>query len=104
MKHANELKLHEVAKAHSQTITIRTYENGCSQDKERKATKAEQAILCGIIFGSLLSINSGSDLDSIKSNAEYIGNQLLPGTSIKHMNGYHSIYMAIDNCIAEIDK
>ena len=101
MKSEAELKLYsdEV----SETIVYRSFQNGNSYDTERAATKLETAILTAVIFGALLSIRNGSDIQCAADTAEFIGKNLLPS-----MNGYDSIYLKIkkysDENIVSVEK
>ena len=87
-----EQELKEYAQEQSKTIVIRTYENGNSKDEKRKATKSESKIIKSIIFGGLLAINSGANVQSVADTGEYIGNLQIP-----EMNSYDTIYNPIKN-------
>jgi len=74
----------------SQTIVIRTYQDGNSSDTRRKSTKKEVAILTPIIYGGLLAVRSGYPIRDVASTCEYIGAIQLPMT-----NCYDSIFRPI---------
>ena len=90
MKKFTEQELKEYAQEQSKTIVIRTYTNGNSKDEKRKATKPERKIIESIIFGGLLAINSGANVQSVADASEYIGNLQIP-----EMNSYDTIYNPI---------
>ena len=85
-----EQELKEYAKLLSNTIVIRSYEDGSSKDERRKTTKPEKKIIESIIFGGLLAIRNGVDIQSTKDTCEYIGKLQIP-----EMNGYDSVYIPI---------
>lgn len=85
-----EQELKEYATQAAETIVIRTYNNGNSEDTKRNTTKLEKRIIFAIIYGALLAINNGADKQSAKDTAEYIGDLQIP-----EMNGYDTIYNKI---------
>lgn len=90
----------EYAESVSNTITIRTYNNGSSDDTTRKSTKKEKGILTNIIFGALLSIRWHKlDKNAVKTasdTAEFTVNLMMP-----NINGYDSVYRKIVNFVAQ---
>ena len=85
-----EQELKEYAKEQSKTIVIRTYTNGSSKDERREATKPERKIIESIIYGGLLAINSGANVQSVADAGEYIAKLQIP-----EMNSYDTIYNPI---------
>lgn len=51
-----EQEARKYAESVSNTITIRTYNNGSSDDTIRKSTKKEKEILTNIIFGDFVAM------------------------------------------------
>jgi hypothetical protein len=90
MKHYTETELKAYADQVSNSIVIRTYENGHSNDERRITTRPEKQIIFSVVYGALLSINNGANIQSAKDCAEFIGDQLIPS-----MNGYDTIYCPI---------
>lgn len=91
MLNFTEKELKEYAEKQAKTIVIRRYESGNSYDDKRTTTEPEERIIQSIIYGALLAINSGSDKQSAKNTAEYIGDLQIPT-----MNGYDTIYNRIE--------
>lgn len=92
MKNNTESEIREYVKQNSKTIVIRSYsESGCSIDTVKKSTKKESAIIEAVLFGALVAINNGSDIQSCKDTAEYTGDVLLP-----NVNGYDTFYRRIE--------
>ena len=91
-----EQELREYAEKQAETIVIRTYDEGNSNDVRRASTEAEKRILSSIIYGGLLAIRSGADEKSVADACEYIGNiQMRNVVTVGEMNGYDSIYRPI---------
>lgn len=82
----------EMAKAISQKITIRTYDETGSHDNTRKTTKRERQILENIVYAAFVSYAHRSDgnIDSILDMAEFTLMQFIPD-----VNTYDSIYIPI---------
>lgn len=89
-----EAELKEIAEAMSETIMIRTYENGNSNDTRRKTTKPEKAIIYKIAYGALLALNHG-----IVDSAEYTIDLFIP-----ECNGYDTIYIPLKKALASWTK
>lgn len=89
-KDFTEKELQIYADDKAKTIVIRSYENGNSKDERRSTTEPERKIISDIIFGGLLAIKSGADIQSVKDACEYIGKLQIP-----EMNGYDTIYIPI---------
>ena len=89
-----EQEAKEYAESVSKTITIRTYDNGSSNDTTRKSTKKEKEILTNIIYGALLTIKNhnlgGIAIQAAKDTAEFTADLMIPG-----INGYLSVYNKI---------
>lgn len=94
-----EQEAKEYAKNVSNTITIRTYDNGSSDDIKRKSTKKERKILTNIIYGALLAIKNhnlgGIAVQAAKDTAEFTADLMLP-----YINGYLSVYNKIGDFVA----
>ena len=90
------------AESVSQSIVIRSYNDGNSNDERRKATKKEREVIKAVVSGALHSIRyKGLNKDGKKpefdklvqdaaDTAEFIGDQLL--TSV---NGYDTFYRPV---------
>lgn len=85
--------IEEYVDCESETITIRTYENGSSRDIVRNSTPEEKKILQGILIGALEAVEVGRDKQAVMDAAEYIGINLL-----SQANTYNSIYNKILFC------
>ena len=101
-----EAELKEIAEAMSETIMIRTYENGNSNDTRRKTTKPEKAIIYKIAYGALLALNHGEEVrssrmaeQSIVDSAEYTIDLFIP-----ECNGYDTIYIPLKKALASWKK
>ena len=83
----DELKAY--AEIVSNTICIRSYENGCSEDIKKKATKKQKETIYNIVYGALCALNfdRSAKHDSILNTAEFTVNQFLPDC-----NGYITVY------------
>lgn len=95
-----EQEAKEYAESVSNTITIRTYDNGSSDDTTRKSTKKEKEILTNIICGALFTIRV-HNLNSIavqaaKDTAEFTADLMLP-----YINGYDSVYNKIGDFVEQ---
>lgn len=94
-----EQEAKEYAESVSNTITIRTYDKGSSDDTTRKSTKKEKEILTNIIFGALLAIKNhkldGIAVQAAKDTAEFTADLMIP-----HINGYLSVYNKIGKFVA----
>lgn len=92
IRYVKERDLKSFAREAAETIVIRTYTNGNSDDTERKTSEIEQIIISNLIFAGLLAIKNGGDVQTAKDACEYAGKLFLPD-----MNGYDSIYLKIDS-------
>jgi hypothetical protein len=91
-----EQELKAYAEMKAETIVIRTYKNGNSDDERRDSTPEEKKIIESVIYGGLLAIRSGVDKQSVKHACEYIGNIFMKDIVTEgEMNGYDSIYNPI---------
>lgn len=94
-----EQEAKEYAESVSDTLTIRTYDNGSSNDTTRKSTKKEKEILTNIIFGALLAIKNhhlgGIAVQAAKDTAEFTVDLMIP-----NINGYLSVYNKIGDFVA----
>ena len=80
----------ELASEIADTITIRTYENGCSHDTLRKSTPYEKEIIAKILVAMFLSYgyrDKGS-IDSICDMGEFTMHRFLP-----EANTYDTLYI-----------
>lgn len=82
----------EMAKAISQKITIRTYDDTGSHDTTRRSTKREQRILENIVVAafSAYAYREDGNIDSILDMAEFTLMQFIPDA-----NTYDSVYIPI---------
>ncbi len=104
LKEISENDLRAYAKERALTVTVRTYDHGNSNDTERPATPEESRIIETIIYGALLALRSGRDVDGVVNGAEYIALVQLDidpyrGTE-SHINTYDSVYCPIKDYIA----
>ncbi len=84
----------------SESIVIRTYDNGNSKDTRRPATPEESRTIAGIVSGALLSVKWGSAERDVKQHekalqqaadtAEFIAHSFLPDA-----NSYDTVYRPI---------
>ncbi len=98
-----EQQLQEQAKAIAETITIRTYNNGNSEDTKRLSNAHENNIIFNIAYGALLGMNcneknraSDEIAQAIIDTAEYTVNGFLPDC-----NGYDTIYCPLKKAVRE---
>lgn len=98
-----EAQLKEQAKAIAETITIRTYKNGNSEDTQRPSNPQEKEIILNIAYGALLGMNcneknrvSDEIAQAIIDTAEYTVNRFLPDC-----NGYDTIYCPLKKAVRE---
>jgi len=88
----------DFAKEASKLVVIRTYTDGCSNDTERKATKAEKTLVEKAIFAALVAIRNHYDADSAKATAEFF---IIHGSKYEdHINTYDSIFQKVDNFLS----
>ncbi|MCI8988437.1 MAG: hypothetical protein HFK05_01635 [Clostridia bacterium] len=103
--HKTEMQLKEMATAIAETITIRIYKNGNSEDKQRKSTAKEKDIIFKIAYSALLSLNwhlepnNSETTTAIINTAEFTVNQFLPDC-----NGYDTIYCPLRKATREWDN
>ena len=94
-----EQEAKEYAESVSNTLFIREYDNGNSENTERKTTPREKKILTNIICGALFAIRvhnlNSIAVQSAKDTAEFTADLMLP-----YINGYLSVYLKIDNFMA----
>lgn len=105
-KMLKESELKDVANAISEEIETREYVNGNSKDTWRKATAPEKAVLYGIAYGALLTLNESAENRSnpvveqaVVSAAEYMLKIFIP-----ECNGYDTIYRQLQSAIEEWEK
>ena len=90
-----EDELRSMATEKAETIVIRTYVNGNSNDEERPSTETEKAILTNLIYGALLAIRFRDDsAQAAMDTAEFTAHQFIDG-----INGYFSVYLPIQHIL-----
>ena len=94
-----EQELKTYAQEKSCTVLIRARHDGSCGDCRRQTTKQEAKIIESAIFGALLAIRSGSDVQAAKDTAEYIADLLIPG-----VNGYISVYQPIGDFVDQVTE
>ena len=101
--HKTEMQLKEMATVIAETITIRTYKNGNSEDTKRLSNPQEKEIILNIAYGALLGMNcneknrtSDEIAQAIIDTAEYTVNRFLPDC-----NGYDTIYCPLKKAVRE---
>lgn len=103
-EHKTETELKGIATKISETITIRYYKEGNSEDTKRKSTAKEKDIIFKIAYGALLSLNWHLEPNispvtaAIINTAEFTVNQFLPDC-----NGYDTIYCPLRKAVREWD-
>ena len=94
-----EQEAKEYAESVSNTLFIRGYNDGNSEDTGRKTTPREKKILTNIICCALFAIRvhnlNSIAVQSAKDTAEFTADLMLP-----NINGYLSVYLKIDNFVA----
>lgn len=104
-EHKTERELKGIATEISETITIRCYKEGNSEDTKRKSTAKEKDIIFKIAYGALLSLNwhlepnNSQTTSAIINTAEFTVNQFLPDC-----NGYDTIYCPLRKATREWDN
>lgn len=94
------------AKEASQSVVIRSYVNGCSNDERRPSTETEAQLVTNAIAAALFSIRSGYDEDSAKATAEFFITRCnnTDGVWDEHINTYDSVYIPINDFLRDISK
>ncbi len=94
-------ELEQFAAETARSIVIRYTVNGNSDDRRRDTTPEEADAIHRIIYGALLNIRYGRDIQATADAAEFIGMQFLPGAGSSiddpHTNTYDTIYLPIKN-------
>lgn len=90
-----EQEAKEYAESVSEEITIRTYDNGSSEDIKKKTTAREKAILTNIIYGALLTIRFHKLDNTAVQVAKDTADLMIPG-----INGYLSVYNKIGDFVS----
>lgn len=94
-----EQEAKEYAESVSNTLYIRTYNNGNSDDTKRQTTESEKGILTNLIYGALLAASwhglEENAVQGAKNTAEFIARLMIP-----NINGYLSVYLQIAEFIA----
>ena len=104
LKWKQEAVLRAMVEPYTQTIIIRTYENGNSRDTRRAATDEESKILFKILYGAISSINfhtrnDNGKIEAIINGAEFTGDLFIPD-----MNGYNSVYIPLKSIVKNWEK
>lgn len=101
-----EAELKEIAEAMSETVMIRTYENGNSNDTRRKTTKKEKDIIYNVAYGALLGMNWGEDVRSSELAAQAIIDtaEFTINRFISNCNGYDTMYIPLKRALANWEK
>jgi len=84
----------EYAEKTAETVVIREYIDGNSNDTRRISTEAEKDIVQRAIYAALLSIRGGYEAQSAKATAEFF---VLCNSGVTHINTYDSVYIPIDD-------
>jgi len=98
-----ENEAYDFAEKQSQKVTIRSMEEGCSKDRERKSTESEQKLIQRAIYSALLAIREGQDKKAAVATAEYFVNQeeVPEKGDMVHINGYDTVCCPINNFLCE---
>ena len=84
-------KLREIAKGIADSVVIRKYVNGCSEDVRRATNVSEKKAIEAIAYGAMLAYRwKDSDIDGILDMAEFTLMQFIP-----EANTYDSIYIPL---------
>ncbi len=96
-EHKSETILKAMAEKISQSIMIRNYVNGNSNDTRRKTSSVEQEIIYKIAFGALLGLNYGEKVRSNRDMEQAIVDtvEFIIGEFIGDCNGYDTIYIPL---------
>ncbi len=100
-EHKTEGELNEIADRISDTIMIRTYTNGNSNDERRATTPEEKSIIYKIAYGALLGLNWGEDCRASRIAEQKIIDtaEFQIGLFIPECNGYDTIYIPLKNAV-----
>ena len=90
----SEQSAKEYAEKTAETVVIREYIDGNSNDTRRISTEAEKDIVQRAIYAALLSIRGGYEAQSAKATAEFF---VLCNSGVTHINTYDSVYIPIDD-------
>ena len=102
-KYKNEHELKVIAETIAETITIREYNEGNSNDITRKASEIEKDVIYKLAYGALLGLNCG---ETVRNNDDAA--QVIIDTAeytlklfINDCNGYDTLYIPLKNAVAE---
>lgn len=91
----------------SDTITIRTYDDGGnSDDKTRPSTKEERKIIYNIAYGALHTLNYGEKMRSSKEMAQAVidNAEITLDLFLPDCNGYNTIYCPLQALIRDWEE
>ena len=99
-----ENELRAIAEQHSRYVHVRTMHGGNSHDTFRKATKRQQEVLYGVIYGALLGMNYSSEcrkskdmervvVDTAEFQADILMRPLLRDG--EEFQGYMGVYLPL---------
>ena len=100
-EHKTQDELKQIAESISESIMIRTYTNGSSNDERRETTLEEKSIIYKIAYGALLGLNWGEDCRRSRIAEQKIIDtaEFQIGLFIPECNGYDTIYIPLKKAV-----
>lgn len=91
VKRYGEPQIKEIARDIAESVVIRTYVDGCSEDVRRETTASEKEAIKAIAESALFAYSARQNgIDAILDMAEFMMHRLVP-----EANAYDSIYIPL---------